>query len=74
MISFDNIFSFSSDHPLLFGQYLFLLLFTVMFGFFALIHKHNKIRNSYLLAFSLFFYYKCSGFYFITLVVLHESN
>jgi len=69
MISFDNIFSFSSDQPLLFGQYLFLMLFTVMFGFFALIHKHNRIRNSYLLAFSLFFYYKCSGFYFILLLV-----
>ena len=69
MISFDNIFSFSLDKPLLFGQYLFLMLFTIMFGFYALIHKHNRIRNGYLLAFSLFFYYKCSGFYFILLLI-----
>ena len=40
-----------------------------MFGFYALIHKHNRIRNGYLLAFSLFFYYKCSGFYFILLLI-----
>ena len=69
MISFDNIFSFSLDKPLLFGQYLFLMLFTIMFGFYALLHKHNRIRNGYLLAFSLFFYYKCSGFYFILLLI-----
>jgi len=69
VISFDNIFSFSLDKPLLFGQYLFLMLFTIMFGFYALIHKHNRIRNGYLLAFSLFFYYKCSGFYFILLLI-----
>ena len=45
------------------------MLFTIMFGFYALIHKHNRIRNGYLLAFSLFFYYKCSGFYFILLLI-----
>ena len=45
------------------------MLFTIMFGFYALIHKHNRIRNGYLLIFSLFFYYKCSGFYFILLLI-----
>jgi len=40
-----------------------------MFGFYTLLHKHNRVRNTYLLAFSLFFYYKCSGFYFILLLI-----
>ena len=45
------------------------MLFTIMFGFYTMLHKHNRIRNIYLLAFSLFFYYKCSGFYFILLLI-----
>ncbi len=40
-----------------------------MFGFYTLLHKHNRVRNTYLLVFSLFFYYKCSGFYFILLLI-----
>jgi len=68
MLDFDHIFYFSSKEPLLFNQYLFLFLFTGMFGFFNLVHRHNRIRNIYLLLCSLFFYYKCSGFYFLLLL------
>ncbi|MFT6111917.1 MAG: D-alanyl-lipoteichoic acid acyltransferase DltB (MBOAT superfamily) [Bacteroidia bacterium] len=68
MISIDQIFSYSAKNPLLFNQYTFLLLFTAMFAGFTLIHKQVRVRNFYLLAFSLFFYFKCSGLYFLLLL------
>ena len=69
MLNVDNIFRFSANSPLIFSQYLFLLFFTMMYGIYCLIHTHNRLRNIYLLAFSLFFYYKCSGFYFLILLL-----
>ena len=63
MFSLDQIFSYSDKSPLLFNQYLFLFLFTLMFAGFSLVYKKVRVRNLYLLVFSLFFYYKCSGFY-----------
>ena len=68
MIRVEDIFSYSAKNPLLFNQYLFLFLFTVMFAGFTLLHKQVRARNFYLLLFSLFFYYKCSGWYFLLLL------
>jgi len=68
MMSIEQIFSYSAKNPLLFNQYTFLFLFTAMFVGFTLVHKHVRIRNFYLLAFSLFFYFKCSGLYFLLLL------
>lgn len=68
MLRIDKIFSYSAEQPLLFNQYIFLLFFTVLFAGFTLVHKKVRLRNMYLLAFSLFFYYKCSGFYFLLLL------
>ncbi len=68
MFSFDNIFKYSDTSPLLFSQYLFLFLFSVMFAGYAIVYKKIKLRNIYLLAFSLFFYYKTGGLYFVLLL------
>lgn len=68
MLDLEKIFSYSAKEPLLFNQYVFLLLFTVMFAGYTLVHSKTKIRNIYLLVFSLFFYYKCSGLYFLLLI------
>jgi alginate O-acetyltransferase complex protein AlgI len=68
MFSWEQIFNYSAKQPLLFNQYFFLILFTVMFAGYTLINKQVRIRNLYLLLFSLFFYYKCSGFYFFLLL------
>lgn len=68
MFEIDKIVSYSEKSPLLFSQYLFLFLFTLMFAGFALVHKKIKVRNIYLLAFSLFFYYKSGGMYFSLLI------
>lgn len=68
MFDLQNILTYSDSNPLLFSQYIFLFLFTVMFAGFALIHHKIKLRNIYLLAFSLFFYYKTGGLYFTLLI------
>lgn len=68
MFDLDHIFIYSENNPLLFSQYIFLFLFSVMFAGFTLIHKKIKLRNIYLLIFSLFFYYKTGGLYFALLI------
>lgn len=68
MLTWREIFVYSENAPLIFSQYLFLFLFTIAFGVFTLAHKNLKVRNIYLLCFSLFFYYKSGGLYFWILV------
>lgn len=68
MLSWREIFIYSENTPLIFSQYLFLFLFTIGFGVFTLLHKNLRVRNIYLLAFSLFFYYKSGDLYFWILV------
>lgn len=68
MYNLEHLFSYSEKSPILFNQYSFLLLFTFMYAGFSLIHEKVKIRSVYLLLFSLFFYYKSSGLYFLLLL------
>lgn len=68
MLTLREIFTYSSESPLIFSGYLFLFLFTVAFAVFTVIHKNTKWRNIFLFAFSLFFYYKSGGIYFWILI------
>src|SRR5690625_3463664 len=54
--------------PLLFNSELFLGLFSVFYIFYVLIRRQFRWRLLYVVIFSLFFYYKCSGLYFLLLV------
>ncbi len=85
MLRLKEIFIYSDSAPLIFNQYLFLFLFSVGFLLFWLFHKKPVIRNTYLLLFSLFFYYKSGGLYFGLLLIstvvdywcgnaIHKSN
>ncbi|MCB9245125.1 MAG: MBOAT family protein [Flavobacteriales bacterium] len=69
MLTWREIFLYSENNPLIFSQYLFLFLFTIGFGIFTVLHRNVRWRNIYLLAFSLFFYYKSGGLYFWLLVL-----
>lgn len=40
----------------------------VVLGIFSILYKKQRVRNAYLFAVSLFFYYKSSGLYFLLLV------
>lgn len=69
MLTWKEIFLYSDRAPLIFSQYLFLFLFTIVYAIFTVTYKKFTWRNAYLFIFSLFFYYKCGGMYFWILVV-----
>ncbi len=69
MLTLRNIFQYTEGSPLIFSQYLFLFLFSAGFVLYWLFHKKLVLRNTYLLLFSLFFYYKSGGLYFGLLLI-----
>jgi len=69
MLTLREIFLYSDRMPLIFSQYLFLFLFTIGFAIFSILKGRITWRNSYLLLFSLFFYYKSGGLYFWLLIL-----
>lgn len=64
-------FTFDPKHPILFNTALFLGLFLVFYPLyiFSTRLKTFHFRNLYVFAFSLFFYYKSSGGYFVLLLI-----
>ncbi len=66
----ENWFVFNPKEPILFNTALFLGLFLVFYPIyiFTTKAKTNTLRNAYVFAFSLFFYYKSSGIYFALLL------
>ena len=64
----EQWFTYQENSPLLFTQRYFWVFFAFVMGGFSLVYKHTALRNVFLFAVSLFFYYKTSGFYFIILL------
>ena len=64
-----DVFSFDENSPLLFTQMHFWVFFCIVFAGFALMQKRTLMRNAYLMAVSLLFYYKTSGL-FVGLLLL----
>ena len=71
---FHALFSFDSAHPLLFTQFYFWAFFALVFAVFSLFHSKVMLRNAYLFAVSLFFYYKTSGVFLILLLFVILYN
>ena len=68
MIDIFYHFRYLAEKPLLFNSAEFLYFFIAFLSLFLLIKKQRFLRNLWTVAFSLFFYYKCSGFYFVILL------
>ncbi len=64
----SDIFVYNSKAPLLFNSALFLGLFLGFYGIYILTKRAYLFRLGYVILFSLFFYYKCSGIYFLLLI------
>lgn len=58
---------YDKSNPLIFTSGLFLIVFTVFLFLYSIIYSRKTIRNIYVVAFSLFFYYKTSGDFVIVL-------
>lgn len=66
---FFSSLQYLPSQPLLFQSVTFFLLFGVFYLFYALFFNSRPVRNGLLLLFSLYFYYKISG-YFVGVMVL----
>lgn len=60
--------------PLGFQSVLFIALFTAFYLIYVFVYKKITLRNLLLLLFSLYFYYKISGIYVISLVMIASSD
>jgi len=77
MIDFQKIislFGFDKRDPLLFASSLFLFLFAFVLIMYLALHKNKTARVSFLLLFSLFFYYKSTNLYFVLLIFTSAAN
>jgi D-alanyl-lipoteichoic acid acyltransferase DltB (MBOAT superfamily) len=59
---------YQREAPLLFNSILFLILFIVFLALFIPVRNKIALRNTWLLIFSVYFYYKSSGWYFLLLL------
>lgn len=62
-------FVYNPREPMIFSSGFFLFLFLGFMAVYSLVYKHNRLKNIYLTIFSIFFYYKSSGLYFILLLI-----
>jgi len=60
---------YSQSNPMLFNSGAFMLFFSVFIVIYTIIYKKKFAFSLYIIAFSLFFYYKSSGIYFLLLVL-----
>ncbi|MBN8575420.1 MAG: MBOAT family protein [Cytophagales bacterium] len=61
-------FVYDPQAPLIFNSGLFLFLFTAFLGVYIFLHKTHRPKLLFVTLFSLYFYYKSSGIYFILLL------
>ena len=68
------LLSYDPQAPMLFSSGLFLFLFAAFAFFYGFMRRTPALRIWYVIAFSLYFYYKSSGIYFLLLVFAAASD
>lgn len=71
MIDFSKIkeqFLYNPQEPILFNTGFFMFLFTAFIGIYGFLHKTHRAKITFVTLFSLYFYYKSSGIYFLILI------
>ena len=74
MINFDlhkilSQLAYDPASPLLFNSSFFLVFFTVFLFFYQFAYKHKRMRVLMFTLFSLYFFYKACGYYFLIIVL-----
>ncbi len=64
------LLAYDATSPLIFSSGLFLYLFLAFFALYVALRNTSTLRILYVIAFSLYFYYKSSGLYFVLLLVV----
>jgi alginate O-acetyltransferase complex protein AlgI len=65
---FFNQFAYNATEPLIFNSGFFLLLFPIFLVGYFLLAKTHRAKLTFVTIFSLYFYYKSSGIYFLILI------
>ena len=60
---------YNPKEPLLFSSGLFIFLFTGFMYVYFLVYKQHRAKTIFVILFSLYFYYKSSGIYFLLLIL-----
>ncbi|MDQ3099773.1 MAG: MBOAT family protein, partial [Bacteroidota bacterium] len=63
-----GIFDYDETSPLIFTRFFFWGFFAIVLAVFSFIYKQRAVRNAWLFAASLFFYWKTSGFFVLILL------
>ncbi len=69
-----SLLTYDAQQPLIFSSGLFLFLFAAFALFYALLRRTSTARILYVIAFSLYFYYKSSGWYLLLLIFASVSD
>ncbi len=72
----NEVGQFETVSPLLFSSGLFLFLFIGFYGIYQVLMRHNRLRIAWVTLFSLFFYFKCAGIFWLlhVLIVVVDFN
>ena len=69
-----ELLRYDATAPLIFNSGLFLFLFVGFAGLYLLLRRATSLRILYVIAFSIYFYYKSSGIYFLLLLFAAVSD
>ena len=69
-----SMLTYDASQPLIFSSGLFLFLFAGFLFFYGFTRRAPMARIVYVILFSLYFYYKSSGIYFLLLVFASVSD
>jgi D-alanyl-lipoteichoic acid acyltransferase DltB (MBOAT superfamily) len=69
LLSFSDIFGFDPKHPMIFTTPLFWMFFGVVLLAYQFLYPNPRLRNGFLLVFSVFFYYKSVGYFTVLLLL-----
>ncbi len=69
-----QLLQYDAQNPMIFSSGIFFVLFFLFFSLYALLYRCNTARILYVVAFSLFFYYKSSGWFFLLLIGTATSD
>jgi len=64
----STVLKYSEDSPMLFTHISFWVFFMAMLLIYSFLYRKISLRNAFLFIVSIFFYYKCGGFYFTLLL------
>ncbi|MFI3316049.1 MAG: MBOAT family O-acyltransferase [Rikenellaceae bacterium] len=69
-----ELLSYNPEQPMIFSSGVFLLLFCCFITIYSLLQRRDTVRVLYVIAFSLYFYYKSSGLYLLLLLFSAVSD